>query len=124
MFLLQTIFHISHLQTVNSILPQSSRQESFTTMAPPAADVDLAVRPADPQVKALTKETSGSSITGPLKYSGSLDGYKHFDVTPVIGEEFPELQLTEILSDDNKLRDLAILGMLYSPIFIMSLDTQ
>jgi hypothetical protein len=83
-------------------------------MAPPAADVDLAVRPAEPQLKVPTKETSGSRIATPLKYSGSLDQYKHFDVTPVIGEEFPELQLTEILSDENKIRDLAILGMLHS----------
>lgn len=79
-------------------------------MAPPAADADLAVRPAEVHVKPRTKEHSGSRLSQPLKSSGSLDRYKHFDVTPVIGEEFPELQLSVILSDDNKIKDLAILG--------------
>ncbi|KAF2102764.1 taurine catabolism dioxygenase [Rhizodiscina lignyota] len=76
-------------------------------MAPPAADVDLAIRPEE--VKFPTK---GSTLTNrlqePLKYSGSLDQYKSVDVTPAIGREFSELQLSDILSDDNKIRDLAI----------------
>jgi hypothetical protein len=79
-------------------------------MAPPAADVDLAIRPAEVPLKVRSKAESGTRLSQPLKYSGSLDQYKHFDITPVIGEEFPELQLSEILSDDNKIRDLAILG--------------
>ena len=29
----------------------------------------------------------------PLKYSGSLDQFKSFDVTPIIGREFPEVAL-------------------------------
>jgi len=48
----------------------------------------------------------------PLKYSGSLDNYTSNDLTPIIGREFPELQLSSLLSDNTKLRDLAILGML------------
>ncbi|KIV82676.1 hypothetical protein PV11_04770 [Exophiala sideris] len=44
----------------------------------------------------------------PLKYSGSLDEYHRFDHTPVIGTEFPDLLLADILADDKKLRDLAI----------------
>ncbi|EXJ77834.1 hypothetical protein A1O3_08993 [Capronia epimyces CBS 606.96] len=44
----------------------------------------------------------------PLKYSGTLDQYKSFDVTAVIGREFPELQLSSILNDNAKVRDLAI----------------
>lgn len=79
-------------------------------MSPPAADSDLAVRPVEVVSKIQQKEESGSRLAQPLKYSGSLDQYEHFDVTPVIGEEFPTLQLSEILSDDNKVRDLAILG--------------
>jgi hypothetical protein len=47
-----------------------------------------------------------------LNYSGSLDEYKSFDATPAIGREFPEVQLTEILKDDTKIRDLAITGTL------------
>lgn len=51
----------------------------------------------------------------PLKYSGALDGYRKFQVTPVIGVEYPELQLSEILKDDAKLRDLAVTGKSIEP---------
>ena len=44
----------------------------------------------------------------PLKYSGSLDEYQSFDVTNVIGREYPAANLLEILKDDQKVRDLAI----------------
>jgi len=41
--------------------------------------------------------------------SGSLDKYKHQDLTPVIGREFEGLQVTELLSGDEQLiKDLAI----------------
>jgi hypothetical protein len=49
-----------------------------------------------------------ASGTKPLKYSGSLDEYKSFDVTNVIGREYPEAKLLDILKDDKKIRDLAI----------------
>lgn len=57
------------------------------------------------------KPASAGFIRDPLAYSGSLDEYRSFDVTPVIGKEFPELQLTDILNDDAKIRDLAITGL-------------
>ncbi|KAF7198386.1 Alpha-ketoglutarate-dependent taurine dioxygenase [Pseudocercospora fuligena] len=47
----------------------------------------------------------------PLTASGILGQYKSFDVTPVIGREFPEAQLKEWLeapNADELLRDLAI----------------
>lgn len=50
----------------------------------------------------------GELLVKPLKYTGSLDDLSYFDVTPVIGREFPEVQLTDILKDDNKIRDLGI----------------
>jgi alpha-ketoglutarate-dependent taurine dioxygenase len=44
-----------------------------------------------------------------LKVSGILDKTYHFkDITPVIGREYPEAQLKDILNDDEKIRDLAI----------------
>ena len=84
-------------------------------MSPPAADVDTpstapAVQPVPKPVKG-TETSSTSRLHGPLSYSGSLDAEEQFDVTAVIGREFPKLQLSEILKDDNKLRDLAVLGM-------------
>lgn len=48
----------------------------------------------------------------PLKVSGALSG-TYFDVTPVIGREFPDTQLSELMSSpqrDALLRDLAIMG--------------
>jgi hypothetical protein len=47
-------------------------------------------------------------LTKPLKYSGALDEYKSFDVTNVIGREYPDASLLDILKDDKKIRDLAI----------------
>ena len=55
-------------------------------------------------------KTTTSPFPTPLKYSGSLDVHEHFDVTAVIGREFPKVQLSEILEDDTKIRDLAITG--------------
>ena len=79
-------------------------------MAPPAADVDLASHPQVDEYKVAAKSKATSRLTEPLKSSEGLDQYEHFDVTPVIGEEFPKLQLSEILSDDEKIKDLAVLG--------------
>ncbi len=81
-------------------------------MAPPAADVDI----ASPFVPVQVKTTSSSRLPAPLKYSGSLDTYEHFDTTAVIGREFPTLQLSHILHDDAKIRDLAILGEATRPV--------
>ncbi|CAI7641719.1 unnamed protein product [Penicillium palitans] len=45
----------------------------------------------------------------PLKSSGNLKEYENFNSTPIIGTEFPNVQLTEMLKDETKIRDLAIL---------------
>lgn len=81
-------------------------------MAPPAADVDLQTQSPVFSVpsKGTQSSTTASRLSGPLTYSGSLDSYDHFDVTNVIGREFPNLQLSDILHDETKIRDLAILG--------------
>ncbi|CAG7562111.1 unnamed protein product [Fusarium equiseti] len=45
----------------------------------------------------------------PLTYTGSLDNYSQFDVTPVIGREFNGLQIRDLLKwDDIHIRDLAV----------------
>ncbi|KAJ5636224.1 Taurine catabolism dioxygenase TauD/TfdA [Penicillium longicatenatum] len=47
----------------------------------------------------------------PLKLSGALDAFESFDVTPVIGREFPNASLKDFLrapNSDELLRDLAI----------------
>jgi hypothetical protein len=85
-------------------------------MAPSSTNIDVA--PTTQDIAKLTllskaklageSTTAKNPVTKPLEYSGSLDGYKSFDVTNVIGREYPEANLLEILKDDAKIRDLAI----------------
>lgn len=79
-------------------------------MAPVA--VDTPVVPAVHEVTNGIKKSNSGLIREPLKYSGSLDKYDSFDVTNTIGKEFPSVQVSDILRDDRKIRDLAILGSL------------
>jgi alpha-ketoglutarate-dependent taurine dioxygenase len=93
-------------------------------MAPPAADVDL--HPATEITPVpVTKGQGGSTnrLSGPLTYTGSLDTYRHFDVTAVIGREFPDLQLSSILDDDAKIRDLAVLVSQRGVVFFRNQDS-
>ena len=61
------------------------------------------------------KEASNptNSSKAPLELKGVLDQFKSFDVTPVIGKEFPDASLVEWLkapNSDELIRDLAITG--------------
>ena len=63
-------------------------------------------------------EIEEASLTNkePLKLSGVLDQFKSFDVTPVIGTEYPDVDLAEWLkapNSDELIRDLAITGFYY-----------
>ncbi|ORY54463.1 hypothetical protein BCR35DRAFT_272155, partial [Leucosporidium creatinivorum] len=54
----------------------------------------------------------GKLLREPLRYSGSLDHLPYFEVTPLIGREYPETQLQEIIDAPNSeamIRDLAII---------------
>lgn len=56
-------------------------------------------------------EAPKSQHKDPLVLKGVLDQYKSFDVTPVIGREFPDVKLKDWLDGpnaDDLLRDLAI----------------
>lgn len=67
-------------------------------MAPSAIDIDTPIR-------------SKTEHKQPLKLSGALESFESFDVTPVIGREFPKASLVEWLDAENSdelLRDLAI----------------
>lgn len=47
----------------------------------------------------------------PLKLTGALDVFESFDVTPVIGREYPTVDLVKLLrapNSDELIRDLAI----------------
>jgi hypothetical protein len=53
----------------------------------------------------------------PLQLSGALDQFESFDVTPVIGREFKDVNLKEWLrapNSDELIRDLAITSTYHS----------
>jgi hypothetical protein len=98
-------------QTVSllfSILAESSPRYCTTNaMAPSAIDSDLPI------------STKGA-VRSPLRLSGALDSYESFDVTPIIGREFPTAKLVEWLeapNSDELLRDLAITSESYYPYY-------
>ncbi len=75
-------------------------------MAPTAIDTETQV-PIHTKVKSSTHRE-------PLELSSALDQYEKFDVTPIIGREFPKANLVEWLdapNSDELLRDLAITSM-------------
>lgn len=67
-------------------------------------------------VVSLKEQVQPNRETGhrePLKLSGALDQFKQFEVTPVIGKEFVDVDLAAWLrapNSDELLRDLAITG--------------
>lgn len=47
----------------------------------------------------------------PMDYQGSLDHLSYFEVTPIIGREYPEASISDMLSAPNseqQIRDLAV----------------
>lgn len=92
-------------------------------MAPPSAEY-VAQESSIPIHVRNGGITKGSTRNPPLKYSGTLDSYESFDVTHTIGREFPKAQLTEILKDDAKIRDLAIIGWLSGSEVSVTHDTE
>jgi alpha-ketoglutarate-dependent taurine dioxygenase len=87
-------------------------------MAPPSADA----YPIPQGDGYPSKSISASRLSRPLKYSGSLDEYESFDLTSAIGREFPTLQLSEILHDDAKIRDLGIIVSQRGVVFLRNQD--
>lgn len=88
-------------------------------MAPSAQVENLATPPTTIPVGKAAPAASETLQRQPLKLSGALDQYESFDVTPVIGREFPKANLKEWLrapNSDELIRELAITGkQLYKP---------
>lgn len=64
---------------------------------------------------AATRNESTYFTEGPLKSTGVLDKYESFDVTPVIGKEFPTANLVDWINAPNAdelLRELALTSKL------------
>ncbi|KAI1641743.1 TauD-domain-containing protein [Daldinia loculata] len=78
------------------------------TQENPKVESSLAVGETSLEDEAPKLETNHKE---PLKLSGALDQFKQFDVTPVIGKEFIDVDLAEWLrapNSDELIRDLAI----------------
>ena len=74
------------------------------------AEEDAALVP-NGEAKPTPEPTHHKSPSPPLQLKGVLSQFKSFDVTPVIGKEFPEAKLAEWLrapNADELIRDLAI----------------
>ena len=82
-------------------------------MAPIATNHEAAV-PSSTSLKSAANGHSHAASKEPLVSSGSLDHFAHFESTPPIGREYPELQLSGLMNSpdrDQFIRDLAIVGM-------------
>ena len=78
------------------------------------------------EAKPTLEPTHHASPSPPLQLKGVLNQFKSFDVTPVIGKEFPEAKLAEWLrapNSDELIRDLAITSPPLSP-FISNSSTD
>lgn len=66
------------------------------------------------EAKETRESTHHASPNPPLQLKGVLNDFKSFDVTPVIGREFPEAKLAEWLrasNSDELIKDLAITSL-------------
>lgn len=101
---------------VKSLKPGTSTEASANEQEDLSVKQDsLSIKPDGPIDASIDQPAAEydlrNTLNGPLKYLGSLDSYKSVEITPVIGREYPDVQLTDLLSDDQKLKDLAVIGM-------------
>lgn len=91
----------------------------------PALEVSEPIKTL-PTAKSITKPALASAQQTPLKVSGKLDSlYQYDELTPVIGREYPTLQLRDLLyheKADELLRDLAIIISRRGVVFFKSQD--
>jgi hypothetical protein len=67
--------------------------------------------------KVINGQRSVHTVTLPLTPNGSLDGYQHVDLTPVIGREFPTANLVDMMNapnSDELLTELALTSIFNS----------
>lgn len=92
---------------------------------PEAIKAPEAVKEPESQTAAqLDQPAINTQHKEPLKLSGALDGFKSFDVTPVIGREFVDVNLKEWLrapNSDELLKDLAITSTQNTSFYLKSL---
>ncbi|KAH9929636.1 hypothetical protein B0H21DRAFT_761913 [Amylocystis lapponica] len=63
--------------------------------------------------------------TIPLQPTGALDKYEHLELTPIIGREYPDVQLSDLLNAENSdelIRELAIIISQRNVVFFRNQD--
>jgi hypothetical protein len=88
-------------------------------MAPSAVEIEQQASVAD----LANLKLKASSFREPLKSTGTLDKYTSIDITPVIGTEYPQVNLVELINAPNAdelLRDLAIKSTPVSHLHLLS----
>ena len=97
----------------------------------PSATVTETYTPDATSLKDIPTKLWGSSTINdrpylPLQSLGSLKEYKKLDLTPIIGTQFSDINLSEIIRSpeaDLKIKDLAILSKLSLSHFISTSTT-
>ncbi|PCH38832.1 taurine catabolism dioxygenase [Wolfiporia cocos MD-104 SS10] len=77
------------------------------------------------EIKSQAGTLSVRASTVPLVPTGALDKYEHIDLTPVIGREYPNVQLTDLLKAENAdelIRELAIIVSQRNVVFFRNQD--
>ncbi|KAL8403498.1 hypothetical protein RB594_008670 [Gaeumannomyces avenae] len=88
----------------------------------PSANLSPSEAPVDGNIFGGNAEARTRNVK-PLLYSGSLDGYKQSDLTPVIGREYEGLQVVDLLKgDDQVIRDLAVTISQRGVVFLRNQD--
>lgn len=68
--------------------------------------------PALVETEPFSGPSKAETKTSPLKSSGSLDGFKQINLTPVIGTEFVDVNIVDDIinatNSEERIRDLAI----------------
>ena len=97
-------------------VPSKTVLTNGDTQAPTASNGDAkehAGAVSDSEAKEVLEPTHHASPHPPLQLKGVLDQFESFEVTPVIGREYPKANLAEWLrapNSDELIRDLAITG--------------
>lgn len=78
----------------------------------PGRTAELPIHTSEQEAEAEVGGKTQQQYPAPLKPSGVLEGFEHEDVTPLIGREFPKVNIVDDLLNaanaDELLRDVAI----------------
>lgn len=62
------------------------------------------------RIKRIVPTNKHNVVHPRMRTTGALDKYAYIDATNALGREFRNAQLSDIVADDSKIKDLAITG--------------